>query len=66
MENQEETHKRGGKREGAGRKSKYGATVNVNFRIDADLADLLNAQPNRSRFINEAIREKLQRNEKAL
>lgn len=66
MENQAETPKRGGKREGAGRKSKYGASTNVNFRIDADLQALLNAQPNRSRFINEAIREKLQRTKKAL
>lgn len=52
---------RGGRRENAGRKSKYGATTNVNFRIDADLLDLLNAQPNKSRFINDALRKAFNR-----
>lgn len=61
METKEEKKERGGKREGAWRKSQYVATKNVNFRIDADLAALLDEQPKRSRFINEAIREALRR-----
>lgn len=49
----------GGARKGAGRKKTVNASVNINFRVDADLCDLLKAQPNVSRFVNDAIREKL-------
>lgn len=61
MENQIRRSNRGGRREGAGRKSIYGATKNINFRLDGDLLLSLEALPNRSRFINDAIREKLKR-----
>jgi hypothetical protein len=60
MKSQEEKSKRGGKRPGAGRKSIYGVTTNINFRIDSDLRDYLVSQPNRSRFINESIRLRLE------
>ncbi|MEG1574967.1 MAG: hypothetical protein RRY55_01160 [Bacteroidales bacterium] len=66
MEKQAEKPQRGGKRTGAGRKSKYGATVNINFRLDADLQAFIKGSDNRSRFINEAIREKKQRDIEAL
>lgn len=66
MENQAEKPQRGGKREGAGRKPSGVTKTTTTFSLDNDLVVLLNAQPNRSRFINEAIREKLQHENKAL
>ena len=66
MENQAERPKRGGKREGAGRKKSGVTKTTTTFSLDPDLLAQLNLQPNRSRFINEAIREKLQRQEKAI
>lgn len=57
------TKNHGGARPGAGRKK---TTVRYFFNLDNDLAESLNNMPksiapNKSRFINQAIREKLER-----
>lgn len=51
---------RGGKREGAGR-SRGVNQKPISVRLDLDLAERLSGMANRNRFINEAVREKLDR-----
>lgn len=53
----ETTKKHGGARSGAGRKKTVKQT---SFHLDLDLVPILQYIPNKSRFINEAIREKLE------
>ena len=50
--------KRGGKREGAGRKATVGNVKSIALRIPQDVADILNKVEHRSKFICEAIRMK--------
>ena len=58
---------RGGKREGAGLKKGHAPTrvgrtqTHTAFRIDNDLLAYIRQQPNMGRFVNEAIREKIER-----
>lgn len=44
-----------------GRKNGFRTTISVHIGIDSDLYDRYKAIPNKTRFINDAIREKLQR-----
>lgn len=44
-----------------GRKNGFRTTISVHIGIDADLYERYKAIPNKTRFINDAIREKLQR-----
>ena len=54
--------KRGGKREGAGRKKKAeGGQYHVAFRCSQDVYDILCLQPNKTVYIEKAIREKWKR-----
>ena len=46
----------GGKRVGAGRPPLTGKAYN--YKADKDLVPILDAQDNRNRFINDAVREK--------
>lgn len=46
----------GGKRVGAGRPHLTGKAYN--YKADKDLVPILDAQDNRNRFINDAVREK--------
>ena len=46
----------GGKRVGAGRPAITGKAYN--YKADKDLVPILDAQDNRNRFINDAVREK--------
>ena len=61
MEEEKKTN-RGGKREGAGRKSKGDlGTLRVAFRCSQDVWDILQQQPNKTEYIEKAIREKWRR-----
>ena len=52
---------RGGKRDGAGRPAGI-STKSMSLKLDLDLYEILNKQvPNKNRFINDAVREKLAR-----
>ena len=51
--------KHGGRREGAGRKPFIGKMYN--YKADKDLVPVLDERENRNRFINNAVREKAQR-----
>lgn len=51
--------KSGGRRERAGRPSCIGK--NYNYKADKDLVPVLDSQENRNRFINNAVREKAQK-----
>lgn len=53
---EKETSKRGGRREGAGRKKTVGAVSTICIRIPEDVVAILDAQPSRSAFIIAAIR----------
>ena len=61
--------KRGGKRNGAGRPPKSDSKKQIAIKLDRDLYDIFKAPPfskdadglNRGRYINEAIREKMER-----
>lgn len=55
--------KSGGKREGAGRPSGLSQKA-ISVRLDLDLLGKLSLVENRNGFINDAIREKLDRKEK--
>ena len=44
-----------------GRKNGFHTTISVHIGIDTDLYERYKAIPNKTRFINDAIREKLQR-----
>ena len=48
--------KSGGARKGAGRPAITGKAYN--YKADKDLVPILDAQDNRNRFINDAVREK--------
>lgn len=52
--------KSGGKREGAGRPSGLSQKA-ISVRLDLDLLDKLSYISNRNGFINNAVREKLER-----
>lgn len=53
---------RGGKREGAGRKSKGdNGTLRIGFRCSQDVYDILQQQPDKTAYIEAAIREKHKR-----
>lgn len=59
MENQNKETKKsghGGRRAGAGRPTTVGNTRTIALRIPADVAGILDRQPNRSAYIIEAIR----------
>lgn len=58
MENQIENAKNGhgGRRDGAGRPKTIGNTRSIGIRVPEDVAQILDAQPNRSAFIIAAIR----------
>jgi hypothetical protein len=57
----ETTKKRGGKREGAGRKATVGNVKSIALRIPQDIADILDKVEQRSQFICNAIRMKAER-----
>jgi hypothetical protein len=62
MEKDKKKGKRGGFREGAGRKWPEGkTTMRKTYNIDLDLIPILDKKGNKNRFINAAIREKLER-----
>lgn len=62
MEEEQKKSKRGGKREGAGRKAKGDAgTLRVGFRCSQDVYDILQQQPDKTKYIEKAIREKWKR-----
>lgn len=50
---------KGGKREGAGRKSTGINQKHMNFKIDLENVEILQAQKNKNRFINELIRNSI-------
>ncbi len=62
-ENMEELKKkRGGKREGAGRKAVGLSTTAMSLKLDNDLYIALNNQGlNKNRYINDAVREAMKR-----
>lgn len=64
-ENMEELKKqRGGKREGAGRKAVGISTHPMALKLDCDLFEILNQSGvNKNRYINDAVREKMKREE---
>lgn len=50
----------GGKREGAGRKRiLFGK--GYHYKADIDLVNVIDSQPNKNRFINDAVREKAEK-----
>ena len=55
--------KSGGKREGVGRPSGLNQKA-ISVRLDLDLIERLSSVGNRNGFINDAVREKLNREEK--
>ena len=58
----EEKKQRGGKSEGAGRKAVGISTHPMALKLDNDLYGILTAANiNKNRFINEAVREKMQK-----
>lgn len=61
MNNMEEIRsKRGGKREGAGRPKGVPTTL-ISVKLETALLEALPSDKNRSKYINEAVREKLAR-----
>lgn len=59
---EENLKKRGGKREGAGRKAIGISTKAMSLKLDNDLYEVLNnLDIKKNRFINDAVREKLTR-----
>lgn len=52
-----EASMKGGKREGAGRKSTGINQKPMNFKIDLENVEILSQQKNKNRFINELIRQ---------
>ena len=53
--------KSGGAREGAGRPKSEMPKPIIQFRIDTDLIDFINSTKNRSKLINECIRNERKR-----
>jgi len=54
---EDDDKRRGGRREGSGRKKCKGKIIT--FKVDLDLEPLMDRQPDRSRFLNACIREYL-------
>lgn len=55
-----ETKKRGGRREGSGRKPKGISTTAMSLKLDNDLYEVLKSQClNKNRYINDAVRAKM-------
>lgn len=58
----EEKKQRGGKREGAGRRAVGVTTHPMSLKLDKDLYGIMSeANLNKNRYINEAIRERLKK-----
>ena len=56
-----ETKKRGGRREGSGRKPKGISTTAMSLKLDNDLYAVLKAQGlNKNRYINDAVRSRME------
>jgi len=53
----------GGRRANSGRHEKPG--VSMRFRIDEDLVSYVKSQSNKTKFVNEAIRDKKEENEQS-
>lgn len=58
---EEEKKKRGGARPNSGRPAKAEYSKRITFRASQDVADILAEQPNMTKFIEKAIREKYRR-----
>lgn len=56
-DNEQKKSTRGGRRPGAGRPNGRKAVRSIALRIPQDVADILDAQPNRSEYIIAAIRK---------
>ena len=56
-------NKSGGKRKGAGRPKSDNPKQIISLRIEPDLIEYVNSKKNRSEFINNCIREKIEREE---
>ena len=54
-------NKSGGKRKGAGRPKSDNRKQIISLRIEPDLIEYVNSKKNRSEFINNCIREKIER-----
>nr|DAT56215.1 MAG TPA: hypothetical protein [Bacteriophage sp.] len=54
-------NKSGGKRKGAGRPKSDNPKQIISLRIEPDLIEYVNSKKNRSEFINNCIREKIER-----
>lgn len=54
-------NKSGGKRKGAGRPKSDNPKQIISLRIEPDLIKYVNSKKNRSEFINNCIREKIER-----
>lgn len=54
-------NKSGGKRKGAGRPKSDNPKQIISLRIEPDLIEYVNSKKNRSKFINNCIREKIER-----
>lgn len=54
-------NKSGGKRKGAGRPKSDSPKQIISLRIEPDLIEYVNSKKNRSEFINNCIREKIER-----
>lgn len=69
MKEEKKKSNRGGKRIGAGRPSNPNSKKQIGMKLDNDLYEVFNSPPfttnnlmyNRGRYINEAIREKMER-----
>ena len=59
MNEDKDTKKRGGKRQGGWKKATCGKPIL--FKPDLDLEEFIRSQTNTNRFINETIREKFER-----
>ena len=57
MQEKKEKPQRGGKREGAGRPQGRSDVRSITIRVPEDVAEILDAQENKSAYIIEAIRE---------
>lgn len=53
---EENTRGWGGSRQGSGRKKKYDESRTIGLRVPKDVADILDAQPNKSAYVIAAVR----------
>ena len=61
-EEQKQQKQRGGRREGAGRKPKgKSGSLHIGFRCSQDVYDILQSKPNKTAYIEAAVREKYRR-----